>query len=75
MLVKYINRIMMLLIVDIAALLIKSYWAVHTLLASKYSPKQERRCFNQYFLTSVCYYANTVFKYVLITIAFHSGYK
>ena len=63
----------MLLIVDIVVLLLKSYLAVETLLAAKYRPKQERRYFNQYFMVSVCYYVNSVFKYALIDIAFKSS--
>ncbi len=39
MCMQYINRIMMLLIVDILVLLIKSYLAMETLLAAKYKPK------------------------------------
>ncbi len=39
MCLHYINRIMMLLIVDIIVLLIKAYFAVQALLAAKYKPK------------------------------------
>ena len=63
----------MLLIVDIVVLLIKSYLATESLLAAKYKPKQERKFFNQYFMVSVCYYVNSVFKYALIYIAFQSN--
>ena len=75
MLVKYINRMMFLLIVDVLSLAVKCYYAIKTLVARGSNPKHERRYFNQYFLTSVCYYLSSMLKYALIFISFHEGYE
>jgi len=64
---------MILLVVDVAALLVKAYWGTKTLLASTYKPRLERRFFNRYFITSMCYYINTLGKYALIFTAFRTG--
>ena len=61
---------MMLLIVDVLALTVKAYFASLTLLSARYQPKKERYYFNQYWLTSVCYYISSLLKYALIEAAF-----
>ena len=71
MLSSYINRMMILLIVDVGTILTKAYWGTQTILAHWYQPKMERQFFNKYFILSVCSYASTVFKYGLIFVAFH----
>ena len=73
MLDKYINRIMILSLVDVICLICKTYFAIITLYNAKYLPKRERRYFNQYFIVSVCYYITTFLKYSLITFAFSQG--
>ena len=45
-LLSYVDRIMVLLIVDSVALVMKTYWAVLTLFAARFYPKKERYFFN-----------------------------
>ncbi len=45
-LLLYVDRIMILSLVDSVALVVKTYWAVLTLIAARFYPKKERYFFN-----------------------------
>ena len=69
----YINKLLILMTIDLITVVSKTAYALKTLYASWYNPEEERRNYNQYFIIAVCYYFSTLLKYILVVVAFRQG--
>ena len=70
----YINKILILLTVDLAILIFKTLYGAQTLLSGYLNePLKERKYFNKYFILAIIYYFSALLKYSLIEVAFTSG--
>ena len=72
-LISYVDRLMLLMTVDLVILLGKTFYAAQVLLKSYFEPLKERKHYNKYFILAIIYYSSAFLKYTLIEVAFYSG--
>ena len=73
-LLSYVNRLLILMTVDLGVLIGKTFYAAQVLLNSYQKEEaKERKHYNKYFILAIIYYCSALLKYTLIEVALRSG--
>ncbi len=73
-LLPYVNRLMILMTVDLLVLIGKTFYAAQVLLKAYMKDEaKERKHYNKYFILAIIYYFSALLKYTLIQVALTSG--